>query len=274
MNEPSDGSHQSQLLEEEPRRHPPRRPPLTGVSSRTRRGEAARNALVEQYLPLVRHVVARLPVTPPRGMDREDLHGAGVFGLIQAASTWDENRGASFKTFAYTAIRGAVLDEIRRHDPVSRPRRERLREFDRASATLRESIGRTPTLEEIASHLEIPASALESDLDILHGSRTVSIEDLAGTGPHDDGSTSDVPDEDATDEPYRVAERRDQVDALTAAIADLPEQDRRVVILYHHEGLFLKEIGDMLGVTESRVCQILSKATKRLRARLQDREDA
>lgn len=247
---------------------------MTGVSSRTRRGHEARNALVEQYLPLVRHVVARLPVTPPRGMDREDLHGAGVFGLIQAASTWDEARGASFKTFAYTAIRGAVLDEIRRLDPVSRPRRERLREFDRASSTLREELGRTPTIEEIADRLDIPASALESDLDILHGSRTVSIEDLAGTGTAHDEARGDVADDDATDEPYRIAERKDQVDALAAAIAELPEQDRRVVILYHHEGLFLKEIGDMLGVTESRVCQILSKATKRLRARLQDREDA
>lgn len=269
MNDPSDGSDETELLDHEPAR----RPPLTGTSERIRRGQTARNALVEQYLPLVRHVVARLPVTPPRGMDREDLHGAGVFGLIQAASTWDEERGASFKTFAYTAIRGAVLDEIRRLDPVSRPRRERLREFDRASATLRETLGRTPTIEEIADHLDIPASALESDLDILHGSRTVSIEDLAGTGTPGDESRGDVPDEAATDEPYHRAERRDQVDLLAAAIADLPEQERRVVVLYHHEGLFLKEIGDMLGVTESRVCQILSQATKRLRARLQASED-
>lgn len=246
---------------------------MTALSPRVRRGQAARNALVEQYLPLVRHVVARLPVTPPRGMDRDDLNGAGVFGLIHAASTWDESRGASFKTFAYTAIRGAVLDEIRKHDPVSRPRRERLREFDRASATLRETLGRTPTIEEIADFLDVPASALEADLDILHGSRTVSIEDLAGTGSHGEEASGDVPDEHATDEPYELAARRDQVDALAAAIADLPEQDRRVVVLYHHEGLFLKEIGDMLGVTESRVCQILSRATKRLRARLQGGAD-
>ncbi len=272
MNEPSDGSSPTQLHDQDGARHPARGLPVTELSSRTRRGHVARNALVEQFLPLVRHVVARLPVTPPRGMDRDDLHGAGVFGLIQAATTWDESRGASFKTFAYTAIRGAVLDEIRKHDPVSRPRRERLREFERASSTLRETLGRTPTIEEIAELLDIPVTDLEADLDILHGSRTVSIEDLGGTGGQGEETTGDLPDEHATDEPYVQAERRDQIDALAAAIAELPEQDRRVVVLYHHEGLFLKEIGDMLGVTESRVCQILSRATKRLRARLQDRE--
>jgi RNA polymerase sigma factor for flagellar operon FliA len=238
---------------------------------RTRRGQAARNALVEQYLPLVRHVVARLPVTPPRGMDRDDLQAAGVVGLIQAAETWDPARGASFKTFAYTAIRGAVLDEIRRHDPVPRPRRERLRAMERASSDLREILGRTPTIEEIAERIGVRAADLDEDLDVLHGCRTVSLDDLAGTGRSgdDEGHGRELP-SGAEPDPARNAERHDQLEALAAAIGRLPEQERRVVVLYHHEGLYMKEIGDLLGVTESRVCQVLAQATRRLRQRLRD----
>lgn len=240
---------------------------MTAGTAQNRRSRSERNALIEQYLPLVRHVVARLPITLPRTLDREDLQAAGVFGLMHAAEAFDPARGASFKTFAYTAIRGAVLDEVRRHDPVPRPRRERLRAMDRASADLREILGRTPTLEEIAERMGVSAADLDDDLGVLHGCRTVSLDDLAGTGGGDeeDGRTERGVPSDAEPDPAHTAERRDLVDALARAIESLPDPDRKVVVLYHHEGLYLKEIGDLLGVTESRVCQIMARATQRLR---------
>lgn len=243
---------------------------MTIAAHRVRRDRPARNALVEQYLPLVRHVVARLPVTPPRGMDREDLQAAGVIGLIQAAETFDDERGVAFKTYAYTAIRGAVLDEIRRHDPVPRPRRERLRAMERASNDLREILGRTPTVEEIAERMGVRAAELDDDLGVLHGCRTVSLDDLAGTdhGEDHDGARSDGIASDSEPDPAHAAARRDQVEVLAAEIGRLPDQERKVMVLYHHQGLYLKEIGDLLGVTESRVCQILARATRRLRERL------
>ena len=243
-----------------------KRPKPSDPASRSCPSRAERDALIEQFLPLVRHVVARLPVALPRGLDRDDLLGAGTLGLIHAADHFDPTRGASFKTFAYVVIRGAALDEIRRHDPVPRPRRERLRQMDRAADDLREILGRAPTIEEIAERLGVSAAALDEDLGVLHGVRTVSIDDLAGT--RDTSPGTPVARERESD-PAAAAEFRDQVDALAKAIAALPDPDRKVVVLYHHEGLYLKEIGDLLGVTESRVCQVLGRATRKLRSALQ-----
>ena len=109
---------------------------MRGGATNLLRTTEERDRLVEQYLPLVRYVVARLPVTMPNSLDRDDFYSVGVMGLMHAAATFDPGRGASFKTFAYTAIRGAILDEVRKHDPVPRNRRDRLRKMERASAAL------------------------------------------------------------------------------------------------------------------------------------------
>ena len=126
------------------------------------RSRAERDRLVEQYLPLVRHVAARMPVVAPASMSRDDFFSAGLVGLMHAAAQFDETRGASFKTFAFTAVRGAILDEIRRHDPVSRGRRDRLRQWDRASEELRAELGREPTIPEIADAVKLEEAEVES----------------------------------------------------------------------------------------------------------------
>lgn len=243
------------------------------ATTKTLRSEAERDELVEQYLPLVRYVVARLPVTMPATLNRDDFFSVGVVGLIHAATTYDPERGASFKTFAFTAVRGAILDEIRRHDPVPRSRRDRLRRLDRATATLQSELGRPPTLEEVAERLETSASSLDEDLLALHTCRTLSLDDAHG-GSEDAGISlaSRLENSDSVD-PVSQVGQHEQIELLAKAVSELPESERHVVVLYHFENLFLKEIGEIIGVTESRVSQILTRATARLQDKLKRDED-
>ncbi len=244
---------------------------MKGGTQKLLRSIADRDRLVEQFLPLVRYVVARLPVTLPGSLDRDDFYSVGVMGLMHAAATFDPARGASFKTFAYTAIRGAILDEVRKHDPVPRNRRDRLRKMERKNAALRAELDREPTLAELAVALDCSEQDLDDDLQALHTSRTLSLDERYG-GEEDGGDlASQISAVDAVD-PRRLADDRESLERLTKAIAELPATDRHVVVLYFHEQLYLKEIGNILGVTESRVSQILTRATERLRFKLVEKE--
>ena len=238
---------------------------MTGApSTRARRAirtDRERDALIERWTPLVHHVVARLPVALPTTLDREDLVSAGQLGLLHAAARGEPSRGAAFQTFAYTAIRGAVLDEVRRHDPVPRHRRQRLRRMDQAVTELAGELGRAPTVEELGEHLEVPAAQLDEDLLHRETARTLSLDGFA------DGEDPLAPVAEGVD-PADAAAHSERVERLAAAIGDLPEGDRDVIALYHFEGLYLKEIAALLGVTESRICQRLARATARLRQAL------
>lgn len=245
---------------------------MRGDTARMLRSVADRDRLVEQYLPLVRYVVARLPVTLPGSLDRDDFYSVGVMGLMHAASTFDPGRGASFKTFAYTAIRGAILDEVRKHDPVPRNRRDRLRKMERTNSQLHAELDREPTLAELAQAMGCSEQDLDEDLQALHTARTLSLDETYGSD--DEGSTTlaNLMQAEDTRDPGDAADDRERLARLTKAIAELPETDRHVVVLYFHEQLFLKEIGTVLGVTESRVSQILTRATERLRLKLKEQE--
>ncbi len=245
---------------------------MRGDTARMLRSVADRDRLVEQYLPLVRYVVARLPVTLPGSLDRDDFYSVGVMGLMHAASTFDPGRGASFKTFAYTAIRGAILDEVRKHDPVPRNRRDRLRKMERTNSQLHAELDREPTLAELAQAMGCSEQDLDEDLQALHTARTLSLDETYGND--DEGSTTlaNLMQAEDTRDPGDAADDRERMARLTKAIAELPETDRHVVVLYFHEQLFLKEIGTVLGVTESRVSQILTRATERLRLKLKEQE--
>jgi RNA polymerase sigma factor for flagellar operon FliA len=234
------------------------------------RSAAERDRLVEQFLPLVRYVVARLPVTMPAWLDRDDFYSVGLMGLMHAASTFDPSRGASFKTFAYTAIRGAILDEVRKHDPVPRNRRDRLRRLERTSAALHAELDREPTLAEIAEVMQCTEEDLDDDLQALHTSRTLSLDEPRGDG--EGGSMAERLAAAGAQDPGDSAGDRETLERLTKAIVELPETDRHVVVLYYNEQLYLKEIGTILGVTESRVSQILTRATERLRLKLKEQE--
>lgn len=242
---------------------------MKSPGARIQRTQEERDRLVEKYLPLVRYVVARLPVTMPAMLDRDDFYGVGVMGLMHAASTYDPTRGASFKTFAYTAIRGAILDEIRKHDPVPRNRRDRLRQIEQTSKDLFATLNREPTMAELAEAMQSTIEELEEDFQALHTARTLSLDDT-GSAHGDEDSTSlasALADESVAD-PGEGASAKERLELLTKAIAELPETERHVVVLYYHERLFLKEIGQVLNVTESRVSQILTRATERLRLKM------
>ena len=230
------------------------------------RSKEERDRLVEQYLPLVRHVVSRLHVTMPATLSRDDFFSVGVMGLMHAAAAYDPSRGASFKTFAFTAIRGAVLDEIRKHDPVPRSRRDRLRAIDSSVSTLRGELDRAPTVEELAEHMGISAQHLDEDLLALHTCRTLSLDD--GVSSEGEVGLGAVLVDDRDIDPGDAVVSRETTQQLAKAISELPEVERHVVVLYHYENLYLKEIGEILGVTESRISQILSRATERLRTKL------
>jgi len=240
-------------------------------ATKVTRSTAERDRLVEQYLPLVRYVVARLPVTMPGSLDREDFYSVGVIGLMHAATAYDPSRGASFKTFAYTAIRGAILDEVRKHDPVPRNRRDRLRRMDRTNSKLRAQLDREPSLAELALAMSCTELELDEDLQALHTTRLLSIDEQHGGGEEASALSNHLADG-GTIDPGDHADGRERLERLAKAIAELPATDRHVVVLYYHEQLFLKEIGEIFGVTESRVSQILTRATERLRLKLKEQE--
>lgn len=221
-------------------------------------------------MPLVRHVVARMTLRWPSGTNSDDFFSAGVMGLLHAATAFDPSRGASFKTFAYTAIRGAILDEVRRLDPVPRARRERLRQIDRTADELGSKLGRAPMLEEIAAELSLTVEEIDEDLVALRTARQLSLDE--SHGGDGDASIADQVGCRSTPQPGDIAEHNESVERLTKAIAELPDPDRQVLVLYHYENLYLKEIGEVLGVTESRICQILARAHARLQLKLKERD--
>lgn len=220
----------------------------------------AREWLVVHYASLVKFVAGRLAAGLPRSVDTGDLVSAGVFGLMSAIDRFDPAHGAKFETFAIPRIRGAILDSLRALDWVPRSVRSRSRAVQDAIATLEHTHGRTPTDEEIAAELRITTEELEQWLaDIAAGS----------VGPLDHVAMDSAP-SDSTHEhqPGHALEQEELRGAMRREIGRLPEREQAVLILYYEDGLTLAEIGDALGVTESRISQIHTKAVLQLRARL------
>lgn len=220
----------------------------------------AREWLVVNYSGLVKFVAGRLAAGLPRSVDTGDLVSAGVFGLMSAIDRFDPAHGAKFETFAIPRIRGAILDSLRALDWVPRSVRSRSRAVQDAIATLEHTHGRTPTDEEIAAELRITTEELEQWLaDIAAGS----------VGPLDHVAMDSTP-SDSTHEhqPGHALEQEELRGAMRREIGRLPEREQAVLILYYEDGLTLAEIGDALGVTESRISQIHTKAVLQLRARL------
>ncbi len=217
-----------------------------------------RDQLILDHVPLLRHIAGRMSLDIPGSMDREDLVGYGMVGLIGAADAWDESRGLKFSTFAYTKIRGAILDELRRTDFLPRGRRERVRELDRAVQELEQELGGRPSPEQIAEALGM---TLDEVSEIMLSARSACETSL------DDGPSQELAsllaDPTSTD-PSGSVEWQEMKDLLVKAILGLPDQDQTVINLYYGEGLLLREICEVLGVTESRVSQIHSRAIFRL----------
>lgn len=215
-----------------------------------------RDTLVLDHVPLLRHIVGRMAFDLPGGLDRDDLFGFGMLGLLAAADSWDASRGFAFSTYAYPRIRGAILDELRRMDFLPRGRREKVRELERVVAAGRQRDGAPPAPEEIA---EVMGIGIDEVDEILLAARSAGETSIDGGGEL--GALLEDP---KALDPVGSAEWNELRELLAQAVAELPEQDRTVITLYYAEELLLREISAILGVTESRVSQIHTRALYRL----------
>ncbi len=236
-----------------------------------RTGERSlRDRLIVAYSPLVKYVAGRLGSGLPAHVEEADLVSYGLLGLIGAIERYDPERDIKFETYAMMRIRGAIIDELRALDWVPRSVRSRAREIERAIAELESKLGRAPEDDEIAAKIGITTDELESSLTDISRSSIAALDELWSTGADgDEMSLLDTIEDTDSIQPAAALDETEAREALADAIARLPEREKLVVTLYYYEELTLREIGEVLGVTESRVSQLHTKAILRLRSRLQ-----
>ncbi len=237
--------------------------------------ERARERLVVAYSPLVKYVAGRMSSGLPGHVEESDLISYGLGGLISAIERFDLSREIKFETYAITRIRGAIIDELRNLDWVPRSVRARAREIERVNTKLEARLQRAPTDEEMATELGVTIDEFQETLLQISNSTIVALDELwnvqDATG--DQVSLLDtLPDREAPD-PQQLVDQSELRDRIADAIALLPEREKLVVALYYYENLTLREIGEVLGVTESRVSQLHTKAVLRLRSKLQGELD-
>ena len=230
---------------------------------------ALRDRLILTYAPLVKFVAGRLGAGLPAHVDEQDLVSYGLLGLIGAIERFDPDREIKFETYAIARIKGAIIDELRSLDWVPRSVRTRAREIERAIAELERQLLRAPTDEEIAAKLGVEVSDLEDTLAEISRSSMAALDELwTPQGGGDQIALIDTIEDTTGPDPEMSLEQTELKEALGEAIARLPEREKLVVTLYYYEELTLREIGEVLGVTESRVSQLHTKAVLRLKARL------
>ena len=231
--------------------------------------KAIRDRLILTYAPLVKYVAGRLGSGLPAHVDEGDLVSYGLLGLIGAIERYDPGRDIKFETYAIARIKGAIIDELRALDWVPRSVRSRAREIERAIGELESKLGVAPTDEQIAQKLGITVGELEDSLTDISRSSIAALDELwSVSGDGDQVSLLDTIEDVSGPRPAEALDAAEMREALADAIARLPEREKLVVTLYYYEELTLREIGEVLGVTESRVSQLHTKAILRLKARL------
>jgi RNA polymerase sigma factor FliA len=236
---------------------------------RESRDQSVRDRLILTYAPLVKFVAGRVGASLPSHVDEQDLVSYGLLGLIGAIERYDPDREIKFETFAMARIRGAIIDELRSLDWVPRSVRTRARQIERAIAALEKELMRAPTDDEIATKLGVTKDELEDSLTEISRSSVAALDELwSPSGGGDQIALIDTIEDEAGADPELSLEQSEVKEALAEAIAGLPEREKLVVTLYYYEELTLREIGEVLGVTESRVSQLHTKAILRLKAHL------
>lgn len=232
-----------------------------------------RDQLILQYSPLVKYVAGRIAAGLPNSVDQADLVSSGMFGLMDAIEKFDPDRGFRFETYAISRIRGAVMDELRAMDWVPRSVRTKARRIEEAISGLEAELHRAPTDAELADRLTVSVDQLQHMLGQISMTGVAALDEmLSSGGDGSEGATlGDLLGGDG-DDPSAVFESVEMRERLRTAILGLPERERMVLGLYYYEGLTLAQIGEALGVTESRICQIHTKSVLQLRARLGERE--
>ena len=232
----------------------------------------ARDALILNYSPLVKYVAGRVAVGLPANIEQADLISYGIFGLIDAIDKYDQSRGIKFETYAISRIRGAIIDELRAIDWVPRSVRFKAREVEKAYSTLENKLKRPPSDAEIAEEMGITITELNHIYTQLSTVSMVALDELMSTdgGQGDKLALVDTIEDTRTASPMEAFESEEMKEILGEAINRLPEREKIVVTLYYFEGLTLAQIGEVLGVTESRICQMHTKAVLALKGKISE----
>ena len=230
----------------------------------------SRDKLILHYAPLIRYVAGRVSSGLPPSVEFADLVSFGVFGLIDAIDKYDHKRGIKFETYAIARIRGAIIDELRADDWVPRSIRAKAREIERAYLALEGDLLRVPSDEEVAERLELTIEEYANLLSKMSFMSLVALDELWMVGGDKQGriSLADTVEDVKVKDPSKTFELEEMKNMIADSINHLPERERTVITLYYFEGLTMKEIGEVLSVTESRICQMHTKAILRLKARL------
>lgn len=238
---------------------------MNGIATYASMQTANMDVLVQEHAPLVKRIAYHLISRLPPSVQVDDLIQAGMLGLLEAVRHYDQSQGASFETYAGIRIRGAMLDELRRYDWTPRSVHRKAREVAEAMRAIEAKTGRDARDAEVAEHLHLTLTEYHQILQDALSCRIFSIEELMEAG---DSVFDECADHEAS--PVERLTKAGFTKALADAISSLPERERLVISLYYEEGLNLRESGAVLGVSESRVCQIQSQAMLRLRARMHD----
>lgn len=227
-----------------------------------------REQLILRYLHLVRYVVSRLPITLPISIAAEDLISYGTMGLMEAVERFDPERGLKFETYAVTRIRGAIIDQLRFQDWIPRGVRKRSKELGETMQKMEEKLGRAPNDDELAAELGVTKQKLTSMLAESQN-LVLSLDDTYGNDTSGSSMTLlDMVEDRNSPDPQGEYEASELRKRLADAIASLPEREKLLIALYYHENMTLKEIGEVISVSESRVCQLHAQAILRLRSKL------
>jgi len=234
------------------------------------RDEGARNEILETYLPLVKYTAERLHSKLPDEVDVDDLVSAGVFGLVDAVNAFDPARGVKFETYCAPRIRGAILDELRSMDWVPRLVRSRAHKLKEASQRLEAELGRKPTDKELAKGMKLPMGEFRKLQRDAHAVGLVSLSrKWFETDSNKDVREIDVLQDKRSDDPFRAVQRKDIKDLVTRGLS---RAERLIIILYYFEEMTMREIGETLDLSESRVSQMHSAILSRLRHQLEKRQ--
>ena len=233
------------------------------------RKERQKEVALSKYAPLVKYVVDRLALHLPKSVERDDLISAAIIGLFDALEKYDASKGTKFETYAICRIRGAILDELRSLDWASRSIRRKARNVEEVARELGQKLGRAATEEEVADALNLSPVELSRLMDEVHGTALLSLSKSVSSDEDQDFiQLEDIVDDPSHKDALEVIESDEAREVLLETIDGLPEQQRLVVALYYYEEMTLKEIGEALHISESRVSQIHTRAVKTLKGRL------
>ena len=231
--------------------------------------------IVLEHTPLIRYIVNRIAVRLPSHIDLDDLHNTGVIGLMDAIEKYDPDKNCKFKTYAEFRIKGAILDQLRSLDWVPRSVRQKSRKLERAYGEVEQRLGRSATEDEVADSLGLQIDKFHDLLNQVRGISLVNLEEVGGNRQESDrsGSFADIIEDVNSENPFASLKEVETKHVISDTIGGLPEKERLVISLYYYEDLNMKEIGSILGITESRVSQIHTKAVLRLRSKLKSTVD-